>query len=97
MATRNCQSTPQGAIAHRVASPKIDANDLIDLLLAIADELDPLINLQVGPGYACPGCGEREADQLQCQVRDDLRFRLAVCRWPRRPASRGVFRAGPSG
>lgn len=58
-------------------SAKIDANDLIDLLLAIADELDPPINPQVGQGYACPGCGEREADQLHCQ--DDDTVLCAKC------------------
>ncbi len=61
-AIREVTAAMQRALDAGERSAKIDAHDLIDLLLAIADELDPPINPQVGPGYACPSCGEREAD-----------------------------------
>ncbi len=66
-AIREVTATMQRALDAGERSARIDANDLIDLLLAIADELDPVVAAEVGPGYACPGCGERHADHLHMQ------------------------------
>ena len=66
-ALREVTAAMQRALDAGERSARIDANDLIDLLLAIADELDPVVASEVGPNYACPGCGERRADQLHLQ------------------------------
>ena len=66
-AIREVTATMQRALAAGERSTRIDANDLIDLLLAIADELDPAVDPEVGPVYACPTCGERHADHLHMQ------------------------------
>jgi hypothetical protein len=54
----------------------IDAEDLRETLLAVADELDPPVRNLVPAHYACPECGERDADSLEWQ--DDL-LRCASC------------------
>ena len=57
-------------------SKHIDEEDLIGVLLAIADELDPPVGAEpkIGP---CPGCGESHPDQLH--LVDDERVRCASC------------------
>ena len=54
----------QQALDEGRRSRTLDANDLIDILLAIADELDPPLADVVAVANACPGCGERRTDQL---------------------------------
>jgi hypothetical protein len=76
-AIREVMATMQRALAAGERSTRIDANDLIDLLLAIADELDPAVAGRLDQRYACPGCGERDADQLHWQ--DDDKVLCAKC------------------
>lgn len=76
-AIREVTATMQRALDAGERSARIDANDLIDLLLAIADELDPPVGGQLDQRYACPGCGERDADHLHWQ--DDDKVLCAKC------------------
>jgi hypothetical protein len=68
----------QQAISDGYRSRMIDADDLVEVLLAIADRLDPplpdAINQVV---YPCPGCGLAEADRLVWQ--DDEFVRCDAC------------------
>jgi hypothetical protein len=57
-------------------STRIDANDLIDVLLAIADEIDPPLGDRVDAGHACARCNERRQDLLVWQ--DDT-VRCGTC------------------
>lgn len=52
-------------------SNRIDANDLLETLLSVADQLDPQLANNVAPTEACPSCGERKADQLVWQDDDE--------------------------
>lgn len=58
----------QKAIDEGYRSRSIDVDDLVEVLLAIADRLDPPIEPpeqnRVAPGLACPECGEADADRL---------------------------------
>ena len=45
-------------------SNQIDAEDLRETLLALADELDPPTADNVLPDAGCPQCGERDVDRL---------------------------------
>lgn len=63
-AIREVAAAVQTAIAEGYRSRAIDADDLIEVLLAIADRLDPPVRDEVAPGGACPECGERHADRL---------------------------------
>jgi len=76
-AIREVTAAMQKAIDGGERSSRIDANDLIDILLAIADEIDPLIADNVGLRYACPGCQEQRADQLH--VQEDETVLCAAC------------------
>ena len=58
-ALRNVTAKMQEAIDTGHRSRMIDADDLIEVLLAVADELDPPFGEQVDPGDACPGCPGR--------------------------------------
>ena len=58
-------------------SNAIDANDLLETLLTVADELDPPLANRVGPAEACPNCGGREVDRLVWQ--DDESVRCDAC------------------
>ena len=65
-------------------SKHIDAEDVIQVLLAIADELDsPLGGECVDPTHACPGCSESRADMLVWQ--DDELVRCSSCGMEYRP------------
>jgi hypothetical protein len=57
-------------------SRRIDAEDLRETLLAVADELDPQVRDSVPADSACPECGERHADRL---VWEDSLVRCASC------------------
>ena len=58
-------------------STRLDANDLLETLLAVADELDPPLANRVAPPEACPTCGERDIDRLVWQ--DDETVRCDAC------------------
>ena len=46
-------------------SRAIDAEDLMQVLLSVADELDPPLESQLVPAAdACPCCGERHPDRF---------------------------------
>lgn len=69
-AIRNVTACMQKALDQGRRSRTIDAEDLIDILLAIADELDPPLADVVPVANACPACGERRTDRLVWK--DDL-------------------------
>jgi DNA-directed RNA polymerase subunit RPC12/RpoP len=63
-AIRKVTSQMQRAIDDGHRSRMIDADDLAEALLAIADELDPEFADRVGADMACPECGEDRVDRL---------------------------------
>ena len=60
----------QQAIADGYRSRMIDADDLVEVLLAIADRLDPPVPNEVDSPFTCPECGERSTDRLEVQEGD---------------------------
>lgn len=54
----------QKAIADGYRSRMIDADDSVELLLTIADRLDPPVGESVAPEFACPDCGMTDVDRL---------------------------------
>ena len=68
-------------------STHIDAEDLIDIFLALADQIDPPDTTLVDPSSACPDCGERRVDILVWQ--EDESVRCARCRTTYIPGSPG--------
>jgi len=76
-AIRKVTAAMQAAIETGQRSRRIDAEDVLGVLLWVADELDPPVpgwKPTVGP---CPGCGEAHPDQLHWQ--DDERILCASC------------------
>jgi hypothetical protein len=67
-------------------SRHIDANDLHETLLAVADQLDPPLANLVPTVEACPNCGERNADRLVWQD-DDETVRCTGCGTDFRPGA----------
>ena len=67
-AIRRVAATMQKAIDAGKRSARIDANDLIDILLTLAEEIDPPDVELVDTQFACPDCGERRQDQLVWQA-----------------------------
>ncbi len=63
-AIREVTVAVQKAIADGYRSRMIDADDLVEVLLSIADRLDPPVAESVAPEFACPDCGERHSDRL---------------------------------
>ncbi|MFV0446407.1 MAG: hypothetical protein ACK5Q5_22770 [Planctomycetaceae bacterium] len=63
-AIREVTIAMQKAIADGYRSRMIDADDLVDVLLAIADHLDPPVAQTVAPEFTCPDCGMADADRL---------------------------------
>lgn len=63
-AIRNVTVAVQRAIENGERARMIDADDLVEVLLSVADQLDPPVGPLVDAGYACPGCGERNEDRL---------------------------------
>lgn len=61
---RNVTVAVQRAIDEGHRSRMIDADDLVEVLLSVADRLDPPVGTLVDTGYACPGCGERRENHL---------------------------------
>ena len=76
-AIRKVTTAMQTAIDTGQRSRRIDAEDLIEVLLSIADLLDPSLGGLVDQTDACPGCGESRSDQLVWQ--DDERVRCTSC------------------
>ena len=81
-AIRDVTAAVQQAIADGDRSQIIDADDLVEVLLAIADRLDPPladppVRDVVPSEFACPECGERASDRLELvnDVDDVLRCR----------------------
>jgi len=72
------------AIERGKRSNRIDANDLLETLLAVADQLDPPVANHVAATEACPNCGKRDADRLVWQD-DDETVRCAGCGTTYRP------------
>lgn len=81
---REVTAAIQQAIADGHRSRAIDADDLVEVLLAIADRLDPPLANLADPAGACPTCGERNADRLVWQEEDEM-VRCAGCRTMFRP------------
>lgn len=63
-AIREVTVAMQKAIADGYRSRMIDADDLVEVLLSIADRLDPPVRDEVDAAFACPECGERQSDLL---------------------------------
>lgn len=63
-AIREVTVAMQKAIADGYRSRMIDADDLVEVLLAIANRLDPPVQDEVDAAFACPECGERRPDRL---------------------------------
>ena len=76
-AIRQVTAAMQTAIDSGQRSRRIDAEDVMGVLLAIADKLDPPLGGPVQQIDACPGCRESRADQLVWQ--DDERVRCTSC------------------
>jgi hypothetical protein len=74
----------ENALEEGRRSTRIDANDLLETLLAVADQLDPPVANHVTPAEACPSCGERNADRLVWQD-DDETVRCVGCGTTYRP------------
>lgn len=76
-AIREVTAAVQSAITEGYRSRTIDADDLVEVLLSIADRLDPPVRDQVDAAFACPECGERHADRLVWG--DEDLVRCATC------------------
>ncbi|MFV0443344.1 MAG: hypothetical protein ACK5Q5_07215 [Planctomycetaceae bacterium] len=63
-AIREVTIAMQQAIADGYRSRMIDAGDLVEVLLAIADRLDPPVPDEVAASLVCPECGEGHSDRL---------------------------------
>lgn len=72
-AIREVTAAMQKAIADGYRSRMIDADDLIEVLLSIADRLDPPVRDEVAAQFACPECGERQIDRLVWETGDLVR------------------------
>lgn len=76
-AIRDVTASVQKAIDEGYRSRAIDVDDLVEVLLAIADRLDPPVEPpeqnRVAPGLACPECGEADADRLIGRSKSNLR------------------------
>lgn len=76
-AIRRVTAKMQKAVDAGQRSIEIDANDLVDVLMAVADEIDPPTAELVDAEHACPGCGERHQDRLVWQ--DDETVLCSKC------------------
>ena len=76
-AIRAVTAKVQQAIDDGYRSWQIDADDLLEVLLAIADELDPDEADLVDKDLVCPNCGERRSDRLVCD--EDEAVHCARC------------------
>ena len=77
-AIREVTAAVQKAIADGYRSRMIDAEDLVEVLLSIADRLDPPVpNTTSQVVCPCPDCGLADADRLVWQ--DDEFVRCDAC------------------
>lgn len=77
-AIREVSIAVQKAIDNGHRSRMIDADDLVEVLLAIADRLDPPVgDTKNAVVFPCPDCGESNADSLIW--RDDVLVRCDTC------------------
>lgn len=77
-AIRDVTVAMQSAIADVHRSQMINADDLIEVLLSIADRLDPPIpDTANRVEFPCPDCGEIDADRLNWN--DDEFIRCDAC------------------
>ena len=76
-AIRQVTTAIQTALDSGKRSRRIDAEDLIEVLLSIANRLDPPLGDRVDQTHACPGCGASQPDQLVWQ--DEERVRCTSC------------------
>ncbi|WP_437226042.1 hypothetical protein SH661x_004376 [Planctomicrobium sp. SH661] len=77
-AIREVTIAMQKAIADGYRSRMIDADDLVEVLLAIADRLDaPVADTTNQVACPCPDCGMADADRLVWQ--DDEFVRCDAC------------------
>lgn len=68
---REVTAAMQSAIAEGYRARMIDAEDLVEVLLAIADRLDPPVRGTANEvAFPCPDCGERNSDRLEVQDGD---------------------------
>ena len=65
------------AIADGHRSREVDADDLVEILLSIADRLDPPLRETNRVAFPCENCGEVDADLLVWQ--DDEFVRCETC------------------
>ena len=82
-AIREVTACVQKAVDDGSRSRQIDADDLVEVLLSIADRLDPPLANLVEIDDACPKCGERNADRLEWL--DDESVHCAGCGTTYRP------------
>ena len=77
-AIREVTVAMQKAIADGYRSGMIDADDLVEVLLSIADRLDPPVSKTTNQvDFPCHDCGESNADRLVWQ--DDEFIRCDTC------------------
>jgi hypothetical protein len=76
-AIRNLTARMRRAVDDGGRPRQLDAEDLLEVFLALADELDSPFAELVDPAEACPQCGERCTDRLIWQ--DDEQVRCAGC------------------
>lgn len=77
-AIREATAAVQKAIDDGHRSRMIDADDLVEVLLSIADRLDPPISAKENAvTFPCPDCGECHVDRLIWQ--DDEFVRCETC------------------
>jgi predicted RNA-binding Zn-ribbon protein involved in translation (DUF1610 family) len=77
-AIREVAAAVQSAIAEGYRSRMIDADDLVEVLLSIADRLDPPVRETTNDvAFPCPECGEANSDRLIWQ--DDEFVRCDTC------------------
>jgi hypothetical protein len=70
-AIREVTIAVQKAIDDGHRSREIDADDLVEVLLSIADCLDPPITEPNRVQFPCPRCGEADSDRLVWQSDDE--------------------------
>lgn len=63
-AIRKVTVAMQKAIDDGHRSRMIDADDVVEVLLSIADRLDPPVAESDAAEFACPDCGMADADRL---------------------------------
>lgn len=80
---RDVTARVQRELAAGGRSPEIEAEDVVQILLAIADHVDPPFVSPVGLADARPKCGENESDRLLWK--DDETVHCTRCRTEYRP------------